>query len=119
MKWKYAMILVDIEGSGKEAKEVCELVELYDLADRGFTTFCKATLSSEKDILMAAEDVKRDGINRWFYENGVFSLEADDCAKRWVWIRHEAAKYMKEKAANCKDSEEAAEEELYTVYGGD
>jgi hypothetical protein len=110
MTWKYAMILVDIDQDyPDDIQEVCELVEVYNLDDgSGYSCFCKANLISPDDIKIAAKDIERDGINRWFYDNGSFSyVFEDDIGWRWTWD------------SNKSEDDEEKEDELYAVYGGD
>jgi hypothetical protein len=35
--------------------------------------------------MQAAKDVQRDGVNRWFYENGTFSWEKDEDTSKYAW----------------------------------
>ncbi len=70
------MILVEIEEFGGE--EICELVEIYDFnpEDPAATpAFCKARIMSPEELAVAYYDVERDGVNRWFYENGKFTFK--------------------------------------------
>ena len=119
MLWKYAMILVDVNSTDPDnIVETCELVELYSLEGSGYFSFCKANLLSIDDLKAAAEDVLADGVNRWFYENGKFSLETDKVSgKSWNW---EAEKPLDKALIDCGDIETYEDEiELYTIYGGD
>jgi len=79
MAWKYGMILVSVEDEGTEyEEELCELVELYDLdGDDHHEAFCHASVLSPEELFAAAKDVERDGINKWFAQNGTFSWEND------------------------------------------
>jgi len=113
MRWKYAMILVRIDSS--TSKEVCELVELYDKEDdNGFVSFCSTKLLSPQDLLRAAKDVETDGINRWFYDNGVFTYNED---KTLSWERLPPLDKALIDSGELETYED--EIELYTVYGGD
>lgn len=95
------MMLVHIEEDGEE---ICELVELYDLRDSednlpyGRTinpVWCRANIMSAEELTMAFYDVQRDGINRWFYENGTFKLTPMDISTdvgprhEWDWAPNE------------------------------
>ena len=85
--WKYAMILVDID---EFDQEVCQLSELYNI--EGDPAFCKTDLLSSWELMQAAKDVQRDGVNRWFYENGTFSWEKEEGMSKysWDWSPNEA-----------------------------
>ena len=84
--WKFGMILVEVcEETGEE---ICELVELYTLDDENnYGMWCHARIMSPDELELAHADVQRDGINRWFYENGTFTHEVDEEARRpkWDW----------------------------------
>ena len=78
--WKYSMILVDVTAAGEE---ICQLSELYNIG--GLPAFCAATLMSPIELIQAAKDVHRDGINRWFYESGTFSWEKEEGMSKYTW----------------------------------
>jgi len=84
--WKFGMILVEVcEETGEE---ICELVELYTLDDENnYDMWCHAHLMSPDELELAHADVQRDGINRWFYENGTFTHEVDEEMRepKWDW----------------------------------
>jgi len=84
--WKFGMILVEVcEETGEE---ICELVELYTLDDENnYGMWCHARLMSPDELELAHADVQRDGINRWFYENGTFTHEVDEEMRepKWDW----------------------------------
>lgn len=82
--WKYAMILVHIDEDGGE---ICELVELYANNGVDYNSFCKAELSSPRDLELAMKDVSRDGINRHFYDSGKFTLIKDEWARTYDWSK--------------------------------
>jgi hypothetical protein len=85
MTWKYGMILVQIDP--EDGEELHELVELYDMGEDGaaFPTFCQARLMSPKELYLAYHDVQRDGVDRWFYDNGTFTWELDKVTGQWAW----------------------------------
>ena len=78
MRWKYGMILVEKDQAGDESENIHELVELYEDDDGNWNSFCKARIMSVVELERAHEDVKRDGVNTWFYENGEFSDDNPD-----------------------------------------
>ena len=84
--WKFGMILVEVcEETGEE---ICELVELYTLDDENnYGMWCHARIMSPDELELAHADVQRDGINRWFYENGTFTHEVDEEMRepKWDW----------------------------------
>ena len=87
--WKYALILVHIEDEGEDIEsEICELVELYVID--GSPAYCKARINSPEELRNACNDVDRDGINRWFYENGAFTYVFDEEVgqRGWDWRPH-------------------------------
>lgn len=114
--WKYAMILREIKESGEE---ICEMVNLYDFSS-GAPTFYKASLVSPCDLEAAYRDIKRDGVNRWFYENGKFSWEKDCITEEyfWSWSPNVESKPIDSAIQTCTREYED-EIELYKTYGGD
>ena len=82
--WKFGMILVEIlEETGEE---VCELVELYALDKPGeYSMWCKARIMGPSDLALAYEDIQRDGVERWFYENGTFTSEINEYTGEQTW----------------------------------
>jgi len=83
--WKYAQVKVletrCIDGSPEDG---CEIFELYDIDGAGeFMSFCSSHFVCLKDLKMAIEDIERDGINTWFYENGIFEYIDGE----WEWSR--------------------------------
>ena len=85
MNWKYGMILVQIDP--EDGEELYELVELYDTDDDeiAFPAFARARVMSPKELHLAYHDVQRDGVNRWFYDNGIFTWERDKVTEQWAW----------------------------------
>ena len=115
MLWKYAMILVHIASSdSNDIKETCKLVEVYSHGKEGFTSYCNTALLSPGELKRAAADVENDGVNRWFYDNGIFS---QDSMGEWSWERMRPL----DKALVASGDIETYEDEieLYAVYGGD
>jgi len=78
------MILVEvIEESGEE---ICELVELYALdKPEEYSMWCKARIMGPGDLELAYEDIQRDGVDRWFYENGTFTSEINEYTGEQTW----------------------------------
>ena len=88
--WKFGMVLVEI--CERTGEEICELVELYTLEKEDeYSVWCQARLMSPDELELAHADVQRDGINRWFYENGTFSfeLDAEMGTRQWNWEPNE------------------------------
>ena len=86
MKWKYGMLLVEIDEQGEQT---CELVELYDMDEDGhYEAFCRARLMSPEELAAACKDVDRDGGNRWFWENGEFVWEFSEDRSWWNWKKY-------------------------------
>ena len=85
MTWKYGMILVQVDP--EDGEELYELVELYNMGGDEMTSpaFARARLMSPKELTMAYHDVQRDGVNRWFYDNGMFTWERDKVTEQWAW----------------------------------
>jgi hypothetical protein len=79
--WKYGLILVLKDETDSEDDEY-ELVELFQNEEGNWSSFCKAHIHSMKELEHAHEDVQRDGPNKWFYENGVFTPDEDNF---WHW----------------------------------
>jgi len=94
MQYKYAMLLVDREKFSEDDIEDHHcLVELYqdDDGSEG-TSFCMATVASPTELEHAYKDVKRDGVNTWFYENGKFTYKVKQAPNGvsvgyWDWER--------------------------------
>ena len=88
--WKYGLIKVAIEEEGTDCEEqVNLLVELYPLGENGeYNSFCTARIQSIEELQNAQADVKRDGINTWFYDNGTFTWDTcKNCMQgEWSWI---------------------------------
>ena len=86
--WKYGLILVDVDEDGDE---ICELVELYPLGDNGeYDAWCRARVGSPEELATANRDVQRDGINRWFFDNGKFEWKyTGEEGWHWDWTPNE------------------------------
>jgi len=80
-RWKYGLILVIKDETDSEEDEY-ELVELMQDQEGNWTSFCKARIHSMVELERAYADVKRDGPNKWFYENGKFT---PDESNFWHW----------------------------------
>ena len=91
MKWKYGLILVEVD---EDNEELYELVELYMLDDsEDFGAFCTTRIMSVEELQAANADVERDGVNRYFYERGIFTrLPANRLRYEWDWKPHTEAK---------------------------
>jgi hypothetical protein len=83
MKWKYALILSDETADFPDGhKPSCFLAEVYDLDNDGhYESFCEAEIENVQDFKHAYEDIIKDGVNIWFYQNGNFSKTATG----WDW----------------------------------
>ena len=78
MPWKYALVKVGTEEWPEidVAEPICMLCEIYDLTGNGkFTAHCSARIQTPGDLKRAYDDVQRDGINEWFYNNGTFTYD--------------------------------------------
>ena len=81
------MILVEVADDGEET---CELVELYDMDEDGYhEAFCRSRVMSPEELAAAAKDVERDGVNRWFFENGTFAWQFSEDRSWWNWQKRE------------------------------
>lgn len=115
MRWKYAMILIKVDESTTWPEEVCELVELCDKEDgNGFVSFSNTKLLSPEELFRATKNVESDGINRWFYNNGEFSINKDG---KLSWERLLPLNKSLIDSGELEVYED--EDELYTIYGGD
>ena len=115
MRWKYAMILTNIEvsESGLE-KEIYKLVELYESSEgSGFTSFSNTSIESPEELARAASDVKGDGVNKWFYNNGSFFTNSEGLLD---WERTSEDTSFVQSGCSERYSDD---EELYSIYGGD
>jgi len=87
MPWKYGLIKVALEDP-LTAEPECMLVELYDMEKDGeYNSYCKARINCPSALKMAAEDVGRDGVNEYFYKNGVFDY--DHIEDSWIYTSKE------------------------------
>lgn len=82
--WKYALVLVE----ERQGKQFCEIYELHQDVRGSWTTLSKASVDSLGDIEKLYADVKSDGINRWFYDNGTFLYHPTK--EIWEWEKNEA-----------------------------
>jgi hypothetical protein len=74
--WKYGLIKVSIEDEGTEFEEqINHLVELYPDENGNYTAFCNARLVSIEELDFALNDIKADGINEYFFNNGKFNWD--------------------------------------------
>ena len=63
-------------------KPKCFIAEVYDLdRDGHYESFCEARIESMEELKKAYEDIRRDGVNMWFYTNGIFSKKDG----KWDW----------------------------------
>jgi hypothetical protein len=90
--WKYAQVKVRDAADTAERTDAYQVFEVYDLDDNGeYESFSGPSLIDLESLKMAVEDIERDGINTWFYENGVFKWkqEENNCWG-WDWMPNEA-----------------------------
>ena len=74
--WKYGLIKVAVEDAGTEYEEqINKLVELYADKNQKYTSFCNARIMSVEELEFALNDVKQDGINEYFFDNGKFTTK--------------------------------------------
>jgi hypothetical protein len=74
--WKYGLIKVSIEDEGTEFEEqINHLVELYPGENGNYTSFCNARLITVEELEFALNDIKTDGINEYFFDNGKFNWD--------------------------------------------
>ena len=68
---KYAMLLT-YEDLADSSNNKFIIVELQQDLHGNFTKILKPDLSTRKKIYDAYNDVSLDGVNRYFYDNGIF-----------------------------------------------
>ena len=85
MSWKYGMI--KIAEQTEETEQINLLVELYDLDNDGFhEAYTSANITNLDDLEFAYRDIRRDGINTWFFHNGKFEWRLSEERKyNWEW----------------------------------
>ena len=90
--WKYAMIMC--RRGDFEEDPIHLLVELHDL--HGSLSYSDARLATPAELEMAYNDVKRDGVNHWFYDNGEFEWKCCETTGvfRWHWQKNETARLV-------------------------
>lgn len=133
--WKYGMILIGWEGPGgsilrepaEEGDEpLCQLVELYPNNDGLYNSYCPADLRTPEALKWAMQDVERDGINEWFFDNGSFSWEPQrditEHGYQFYWTPNDAEEYRKNSLFGDVDDFESVEpgflNELEAKYPG-
>ncbi len=69
----------------QEEDDLHLLAEIYTV--EGEVMFSKASIMSPEELAMAYRDVTRDGVNRWFYDNGEFEWKPCSVSGefRWQW----------------------------------
>ena len=83
-KRKYGLILVHQENGD----DYNELVELFLNNKTGeWTSFCKLHVSSVSELKDAYNDIKKDGLNTWFFNNGKFEWIKDNYNYKWDWTQ--------------------------------
>ena len=74
--WKYGLIKVDVEYEGTDLEEQTNhLVELFPDENGNYTSFCDARIMSIEELEFALSDIRSDGINEYFFNNGKFNYE--------------------------------------------
>jgi len=86
MSWKYGMIKV--AAPTEEVEQINLLVELYDLDKDGFhEAYVPANITNLDDLEFAYRDIRRDGINTWFFYNGKFEwCVSEEKQYNWEWV---------------------------------
>jgi len=80
MSSRYAMVLV--QEATKDAPEVCQLMQVYETIEGPYCSPAKlATISQLEE---ASDTVRGDGINTWFFFNGIFSY--NHLQDNWRWV---------------------------------
>ena len=77
--WKYALVLV----AESNSKRTGQIYELYPNTKGEWTMLARPTINSVEDIEKLYNDVRRDGVNTWFYKNGSFSYDPEK--EKWEW----------------------------------
>ena len=85
--WKYALIKIDYPDLWEGEGDYCELVEVYQDSQGQFTSFNEVRIHSIEELEKAYNDAKRDGVNTWFSDNGIFTWDKKD--KCWSWRKHD------------------------------
>lgn len=91
MPWKYGLILIYKKGDSINNdpyytfdEDVNEFVELYDVDNNGeYASFCPPKINDFANLELAYKDIKRDGINTWFYDNGQFKYNVKESKYDW------------------------------------
>lgn len=74
--WKYGLIKVSINNEGTEFEDQTNhIVELYPDKNQNYTSFCNSRLMSAEELEFALNDIKEDGINEYFFDNGKFTWD--------------------------------------------
>jgi|7_EtaG_2_1085326.scaffolds.fasta_scaffold00505_19 hypothetical protein len=82
-QWKYGLILVE----ESQDKQSCQIYELYQNQNDEWTILAKPSIDSLDNVEKLYADIKADGINRWFYDNGIFLYHSDK--EKWEWHKRE------------------------------
>ena len=84
--WKYGLIKIEYPDLWENEDGYHELVELYENANGDYDSFCHANINSLEELENVYSDIKRDGVNTWFMENGTFEWNSDE--KCWDWKKN-------------------------------
>lgn len=84
--WKYGLIKIDYPDLW-ETEEYCELVELYKDNKGDYTSFSRARIKSIEELEQAYSDIRIDGVNEWFADNGTFKWNIEE--KFWDWEKND------------------------------
>ena len=80
-EWKYGLVLVRQDGG----RDTCQIYELYKDIQGQWTSFSSPRIDSVEDVEKLHRDIKKDGINKWFYNNGEFLYNSQK--NEWEWER--------------------------------
>jgi len=79
LEWKYSLVLVKQDGE----KATCQIYELYKDIAGEWTSLCVPRIDSVVEVEKLYKDIKRDGINKWFYNSGTFLYNSQK--NEWQW----------------------------------
>ena len=84
-----------IKVSESPSGDVCWLVEVFKDESGKYSSYAPVRLMSVEELEEAHKDVKRDGINYYFWDNGKFNWKNE--YNEWVWTPDTSLKERVEK----------------------
>jgi hypothetical protein len=89
MPWKYALVKInEYKYNDVEIEETGKIMHIYTDDKGEYTLFCDSQPATLEEVIFAAKDIVKDGLNRWFFDNGKFILP-EHCESNLDWIKND------------------------------